>query len=80
MKGKGKAVADYEYAAPHASANKKTLASSDEAIGKSPMPSNEKDIFAASGSVLGTAAPVPKSILRRPSSAPFETSPAGASG
>ena len=80
VKGKGKAVADYESASPPAPANNRVLASSDKGFGKGPMPSNENCVFATSRSVLGAAAPVPKSILWSPTSAQIESSPAGVSG
>ena len=80
VKGRGKAVVDYESASPPAPANYRVSASSDKGFGKSPMPSDNDCVFATARSVLGAATPVPKSILRRPTSAPIESSPAGASG
>ena len=81
-KGKGKAVADYESATSPAPADSRVSASSELGFGKSTeIPVDDDNVFGSAGPIFNTAAPVPKRILRRPSSAPIDiSSSSGASG
>ena len=75
IKGKGKAIADYESAAsPAPRSSPAPSRKAAKGFGKSPVPGNDDDIFASPEfpeSVI-TAALAPMSNLRRSSSAPIE--------
>ena len=75
IKVMGKAVEAYESASPSCNhVDRQVLASFSKGIGMSPLPVDDDYILATSWSGLGTAAPVPKSILRRPFSVAIEIS------